>query len=170
MIYASLRFDDGIHVNPDCLQFRGGVLLGVCWQIKVERKRRGSRFAVPEVGFSYTDGALSWVAAFVALSAVVAPTARDFWMFELDVDSAGTFFLSNKVVTFPRAVKVLRICLARSLTEAEADRQVVFRPDQRQEILSAVPRVTMHSCKVTMINAAVHNLDAGASCQHGSRD
>jgi hypothetical protein len=157
LIYASLRFDDGVHVNPDSLQFKGGVLLGICWQTKVERKRRGSRFAVPEVGLSFVDGSLSWLGAFVALSATIASSPRDFWMFELDVDAVGKFALSNRVVTFPRAVKVLRICLARSLSEAETSQQVVFRQDQKDEILAAIPLITMHSCKVTMIDAAVHH-------------
>ena len=157
LIYASLRFDDGLHVNPESLLFKGGVLLGVCWQTQVERKRRGSRFAVPEVGFSYQEGSLSWLAAFVELSAAIAANSRDFWMYELDLSPSGAFSLSDKVVTYPRAVKILKICLARSLTEAEADNQVLCRPDQKDEILKAIPMITMHSCKVTMIDAAVHH-------------
>ena len=40
LIYASLRFDDGIHVAPTSLQMSDDVLLGVVWQTKVDRKRR----------------------------------------------------------------------------------------------------------------------------------
>ena len=56
---------------------------------------------------------------------MLAPGSRDFWMYELDLSPSGVFSLSDKVVTFPRAVKILKICLARSLTEAEADNQVL---------------------------------------------
>ena len=157
LIYASLRFDDGLHVKPESLLFQGGVLLGVCWQTKVERKRRGSKFAVPEVGLSHVEGSLSWLAAFVQLSNDIAAAPRDFWMFELDVSPTGGFTLSNRMITYPRAVKILRICLARSLTEAETAAQVVFRSDQKDEIIQVIPKVTMHSCKVTMIDAAVHH-------------
>ena len=45
VIFASLRFDGTIHVKPDGL-------FGVSWQTKSERKRRGTKFAVPDVAFS----------------------------------------------------------------------------------------------------------------------
>ena len=49
LIYASLRFDDGIHVSPKELSFTEDGLFGVSWQTKVERKRRGTKFVVPIV-------------------------------------------------------------------------------------------------------------------------
>ena len=157
LIYASLRFDDGVHVNPDSLVFKGGVLLGVCWQTKVERKRRGSRFAVPEVGLSYREGSVSWLQAFWDLSARLASANRDFWMFEVDIDPVtNKFFLSNKVVTFTRAVRILRLCLNRSLSEG-AGLQVTIQPAEREEVTKVIPKINMHSCKVTMIDAAVHH-------------
>ena len=52
LIYASLRFDDGIHVAPLSLQMNQDALLGVVWQTKVERKKRGTRFAVPACSMS----------------------------------------------------------------------------------------------------------------------
>ena len=47
LIYSSLRFDDGVHVAPTSLCMTETALLGMVWQTKVERKRRGTRFAVP---------------------------------------------------------------------------------------------------------------------------
>ena len=52
MTYASLRFDDMLHVKPRTLVFNGGVLYGVCWQTKVERRKRGTKFAAPAVSIS----------------------------------------------------------------------------------------------------------------------
>ena len=78
LIYASLRFDDGLHVRPDSLSFKGGVLYGLCWQTKVERHRRGSRFAVPETGYSFQEGHTSWFQAFMEVSEIVPNLDRDF--------------------------------------------------------------------------------------------
>ena len=52
LIFASLRFDDGVHVKPLELSFKDEGLFGVAWQTKVERKRVGTRFVVPRIGFS----------------------------------------------------------------------------------------------------------------------
>ena len=52
MIFASLRFDDAIHVKPHELEMRPEGLFGVSWQTKTERKRRGTKFVVPDVSFS----------------------------------------------------------------------------------------------------------------------
>ena len=60
MVYASLRFDDMLHVKPRTMVFEKGVLYGVCWQTKVERKKRGTKFAAPAVAISdakWFDGA-----------------------------------------------------------------------------------------------------------------
>ena len=52
LIYASLRFDAGVHVAPSSLEMTSEALLGVVWETKVERKRRGTRFAVPACSIS----------------------------------------------------------------------------------------------------------------------
>ena len=52
LIYSSLRFDDGVHVSPMSLQMTEDALLGMVWQTKVERKRKGTRFAVPSCSIS----------------------------------------------------------------------------------------------------------------------
>ena len=50
MIFASLRFDDALHARSAALQFTNGVLYGVRWQTKVERMRRGTKFAIASLG------------------------------------------------------------------------------------------------------------------------
>ena len=44
MIFASLRFDDAIHVKPHEIELKEEGLFGVSWQTKSERKRRGTKF------------------------------------------------------------------------------------------------------------------------------
>ena len=62
MVFASLRFDDAIHVRPCELVMQEEGLFGVAWQTKVDRKRVGTKFAVPAVGFrsSSTQGGAYW--------------------------------------------------------------------------------------------------------------
>ena len=72
MIYASLRFDDAVHVHTDSLHFQEDVLCGLCLQTKVDRKRRGTKFAVASIGVLSLEEVLA-----------VAPHARpwltSFW-------------------------------------------------------------------------------------------
>ena len=79
LIYASLRFDDGIHVSPKELSFTDDGLFGVSWQTKVERKRRGTKFVVPIVSLSGVE----WLA--IGWDLFDAPSLdRDFWMPDLN--------------------------------------------------------------------------------------
>eukprot|EP00434_Breviolum_minutum_P002120 symbB.v1.2.001872.t1/scaffold79.1/size344139/3 len=43
MIFASLRFDDAVHVKPADLQMKDEGMFGIAWQTKVDRRRRGTR-------------------------------------------------------------------------------------------------------------------------------
>ena len=56
MIFASLRFDDAVHVKPADLQMKDEGMFGIAWQTKVDRRRRGTRFVVPSVGFANKSG------------------------------------------------------------------------------------------------------------------
>ena len=47
LIFASLRWDDGRHVSPQSLEFNDDALLGMVWQTKVDRKRRGTTIESP---------------------------------------------------------------------------------------------------------------------------
>ena len=157
LIFGSLRFDDGVHVKPNALEFRDGTLYGVCWQTKVDRTRRGSKFVVPPIGFSQpAPGQESWLSTFVTLSARELPAARDFWMYEVDVASDHSLRFSRKVVTYPRALKVMRHLMRLAIDLAVKDVKDPLPPALAKRLLEDVDRVTMHSCKVTLINAAVH--------------
>ena len=57
-IFASLRFDDAVHVKPHELILTDEGLFGVAWQTKVERKRRGTKFVVPMSASLTLDGCL----------------------------------------------------------------------------------------------------------------
>ena len=46
MVFASLRFDDALHVKPQELVLTDQGLFGIAWQTKVERRRRGTKFVV----------------------------------------------------------------------------------------------------------------------------
>ena len=52
MAYASMRFDDAFHTSPVLITERGGGVELVSWQTRVERKRRGTVFAVGSESFS----------------------------------------------------------------------------------------------------------------------
>ena len=157
MIFASLRFDDALHVRPDSLEFTGGVLFGVCWQTKVDRKRRGSRFAVPQIGLSpVVAGGKAWLQLFLDLSADLAPTVRDFWMYEIDVNRLGQLSLSSKVASYLRCHKILKYLILTAIDEALWEGCELVTAKKEAALRAFVPEVTMHSCKVTMIDAAVH--------------
>ena len=77
MVFASLRFDDAIHVKPHELILTDEGLFGVAWQTKVERKRRGTKFVVLHVGFADSGWLLAGWSIFQLES-----FDRDYWMRE----------------------------------------------------------------------------------------
>lgn len=80
MIFASLRFDDAAHVKPIELSLQDQGLFGVAWQTKVERKRVGTRFVVPKVGFRHSE----WLEVGWELFQSTQPCDRDYWIPELN--------------------------------------------------------------------------------------
>ena len=157
MIYASLRFDDAVHVHTDSLHFQADVLCGLCWQTKVDRKRRGTKFAVASIGVLSLEEVLAvapharpWLTSFWELIQEVAPGSRDFWMFELnDLHSLG-----DGPITYQRSLKVLRSLLLLAVSEVvklEAIKGVDF-----EKLKVLIEEITWHSAKVTMISASVH--------------
>ena len=79
MVFASLRFDDALHVKPQELVLTDQGLFGIAWQTKVERRRRGTKFVVPHVGFK--DSA--WLETGWELLLLENPD-RDYWMRDLN--------------------------------------------------------------------------------------
>jgi hypothetical protein len=152
LVFASLRFNDGVHVKPSSLEVVDHVLFGLCWQTKVERKRRGTKFAVAPVGMISEDEVNDegfafepWLQIFLRLFELHAGGDRDFWMFELV--TSNEFGVGP--ITYHRGLKMLKAVFAEAIIlHAPADRQL--------EIAEVVEALTWHSLRVTLLNAAVH--------------
>ena len=63
-IMASLRFDDLLHSAPELVTLVPGALLGVAWQTKVERARRGTKWAGSRGSFTGIDWMKIWFPLF----------------------------------------------------------------------------------------------------------
>ncbi len=74
MCYASLRFDDALHSPPDLMQLVTGILLGVAWQTKVDRKKRGTRWSASRGSVTGCD----WVEVWFGLLKDSVHTKRDY--------------------------------------------------------------------------------------------
>ena len=138
MTYGSLRFDDMLHVKMSSLEWKDGVLFGSAWQTKVERKRRGTKFAVPAVSLSDKK----WLEAGFDLFKSLVTFDYDFMIFncnswdELLMEPASY----NRFVSLMQ--KAVFIACAKPVEEAltEAD-CLEFKG---------------HTPRVTMINAGSH--------------
>ena len=143
MIFASLRFDDAIHVRPAELVMKEEGLFGVAWQTKVDRKRAGTRFMVPKVGF-HTD---RWLTVGWDLFKRNETMDRDFWIPELNTRSAWL----DPPPTHQRAVAWFRV-FAHQATILNSK----LPKEERAEIIEQLKGITAHSCRVTLLDAAVH--------------
>lgn len=149
MIFASLRFDDAIHVKPHELVWKEQGLYGVAWQTKVDRKRAGTRFIVPDVGFSSE----AWLKCGWDLFHLFWDD-RDYWIEELNTRNE---FLSGHPPTYSRVVQWLKFFCHLAIAMDGTISQ------ENQAALAALSKdLTAHSCRVTMLDAAVH---AGRSAQ-----
>ena len=144
LIYASLRFDDGVHVAPLSLQITEDALYGVVWQTKVERKRRGTRFAAPRCSLSGID----WLKIGWELFAPFR-TDRDFFIWDLKTDVEFT----EAPVTYTRGLAWLKHILMKGVSQlAVAGKAGV---NEAAELKAAVRPVTWHSMRVTFLSEAV---------------
>ena len=142
MVYASLRFDDAIHVKPSELIMQEEGLFGVAWQTKVERKRAGTRFMVPKVGFKHDR----WLETGWDLF-LTTERDRDFWIPELNTRNS----FMNTAPTHTRSVQWLRAFTHQvTLTRTDIPQLERFALCERCKSLTA------HSCRVTLLDAAVH--------------
>ena len=87
MVYGSLRFDDALHVCPAELQFRDGNLRGRVWQTKVDRKRKGTVFVVPNVSLTSTP----WLVQWYNFSVELLSEEADFWLPHTEVVVKGSY-------------------------------------------------------------------------------
>ena len=144
MIYSSLRFDDAMHVVPEALAMKDEALYGVVWQTKVERQKKGTRFAVAKVSVSgeewMEDG---WSAASFEMD------DRDYFMKELE--SAERF--CDRPATYQRSVLWLRYVLTTAASD-DLKRGLISPPDLKGH-LQLIQEITWHSCRVTLLSAAV---------------
>ena len=142
-VFASLRFDDAIHVRPDELEMMEEGLFGIAWQTKVERKRAGTRFMVPKVGFLQA----TWLEVGWELFQQDAPFDRDYWVPELNT----TEDFKSEAPTYQRTVQWLRY-FARNAS----DRREQIGLEERHRDAVLINQLTAHSCRVTLLDAAVH--------------
>lgn len=143
MVYASLRFDDAVHVNPKELIMMEEGLFGIAWQTKVDRKRAGTRFMVLKVGFKES----SWLEVGWGLMKYALPDDRDFWVPELNTVEA----FKEHAPTYQRTVQWLRY-FARNASDR---RQGVDSKTIHEDAVT-ISKLTSHSCRVTLLDAAVH--------------
>ena len=142
----SLRWDDGRHVAPHSLELNDDALLGMVWQTKVDRKRRGTRFAVPKCSLS---GA-SWLEIgwhrFKEFS-----SDRDFFMW--DLKSAEEF--DTVPISYSRSLAWLKFCMVKAveLTVEKGHLEQVIA----NELAVGIQGVSWHSMRVTLLDAAVKN-------------
>ena len=144
MIFASLRFDDAIHVKPFELEMRDEGLFGVAWQTKVERKRVGTRFVVPKVGFRRSE----WLETGWTLfkeSRFMAD--RDYWIPELNARDE----FKNEPPTYPRSLQWMKYLSRRAIDQAHW-----LSSEEQVQCARVINTLTIHSCRVTLLDAAVH--------------
>ena len=142
MIFASLRFDDAIHVKPQELIMTDEGLFGVAWQTKVERKRRGTKFVVPHVGFRNSG----WLEMGWMILQDEDPD-RDFWIPELNTRHK----FGDIPPTYQRSLQWLKF-----LTKLAVNRHYTGSEDVIKGIIGKIPKLTAHSARVTLLDAAVH--------------
>eukprot|EP00435_Cladocopium_sp_Y103_P055182 s631_g18.t1 len=144
LIYASLRFDDGVHVSPTSLHMTEGALMGVVWQTKVDRKRRGTRFAVPACSISGTE----WLKMGWEIFQPMV-TDRDYFIGELKNEKE----FNPAPITYSRGLSWLKSFMLHGLMEARTLKLVEV--NELSDLEAAVREVTWHSMRVTMLSEAV---------------
>ena len=146
MICGSLRFDDACHVDPKTLQLTNEALYGVVWQTKTERKRRGTKFAVPLIGISGKP----WLETGWTEFKKVEPLDRDFFIPEVDDE----FSFLSEPPTYARSLFWLRFTIVKAVETAVQTKALKTR--DAQLLLPYHKAVSWHSCRVTMLSLAVH--------------
>eukprot|EP00435_Cladocopium_sp_Y103_P002058 s5775_g1.t1 len=142
MVFASLRFDDATHVKPAELVMQEEGLFGVAWQTKVERRRRGTKFVVPKVGFRDSG----WLEEGFTLLLLEDPD-RDFWIRDLNT---RTEFRSAPA-SYQRSLQWLKFFARHVVYQHQMGTEAEIRA-----LVEKVGKITAHSARVTLLDAAVH--------------
>eukprot|EP00438_Fugacium_kawagutii_P023814 Skav204935 [mRNA] locus=scaffold2514:68997:87350:+ [translate_table: standard] len=129
-------------VNNGCKTAKG--LLGVVWQTKVDRRRRGTRFAVPRCSLSGSDWVLLGWKAFQPFR-----SDRDFLLWDLQ-DSKN---FSKVPISYTRGLAWLKFFLLEALQDAAAAGAVLT--NEVKSLEQIIPTVTWHSMRVTFLAEAV---------------
>ena len=141
MTYSSLRFSDMLHTKPETLVYNKGVLYGSCWRTKVERKKRGTKFAVPDVAITKKP----WLTEGLMIFNEIAPAKSDFMIYHLE--DWGT--ISNAPMEYGTFVKFMRSAILFAWHKAY--------PEGHPDIALDATKFTGHSARVTMIDAGSHS-------------
>jgi len=141
MTYSSLRFSDMLHTKPETLVYNKGVLYGSCWRTKVERKKRGTKFAVPDVAITKKP----WLTEGLKIFEEIAPAKSDFMIYHLE--DWGT--ISNAPMEYGTFVKFMRSAILFAWHKAY--------PEGHPDIALDATKFTGHSARVTMIDAGSHS-------------
>ena len=135
-----MRFDDALHTCPSTVCLRDERLHLTAWQTKVDRVRRGTRYAVTKASLGQED----WVTTgYGCWFTVVTDDYRagDHWLYDV-----GDFNCFNpNVITNDVFVTALR----RVFYEAT----MKFAPEsQREALVNGIKDVTGHSLRATVVN------------------
>ena len=145
MIFGSLRFDDACHVDPSTLNMTNEGLFGVVWQTKTERKRKGTKFAVPLVGLTGHP----WLETGWEEFKKIEPQRRDFFLPELDTEEK----LTKVPPTYQKSLAWLRYVIVQALRVAVEKKKI--KQEDMSRVLPFYKVVTWHSCRVTLLSLAV---------------
>jgi hypothetical protein len=109
---ASLRFDDLMHTAPEIVVLVAGALMGVSWQTKVERARRGTKWAMSRGSFG---GDYDWVRDWFNLFQTTLAAPRDFFMPAPTRDMCG---FHSAPLGYPQAVAIYQSLMFEAGVEA----------------------------------------------------
>ena len=141
MTYSSLRFSDMLHTKPETLVYNRGVLYGSCWRTKVERRKRGTKFAVPDVAITKKP----WLTTGLKIFEEIVPEKKDFMIFDME----GWSTLVNAPMEYGKFVKRLRTVVHYAWNQVY--------PDGHPEVTLNEEDFTGHTPRVTMIDAGSHS-------------
>ena len=144
LIYSSLRFDDGVRVSPMSLQMTEDALLGMVWQTKVERKRRGTRFAVPACSVSEARWLEEGWMTFQQFK-----SDRDYFLWDLQDEK--TF--GPAPISYARSLAWLKHFILLAIVEASKVGSISL--NELEQLQKVADEITWHSMRVTLLSEAV---------------
>ena len=149
LIYASLRYDDGIHVRTNSLAVRERTLHGHSWQTKTSQKTREAvAFAIPDTCLKH-----KWLLPGWAKFQWLLPGGRDFWVPRLTTEANGSIaFRTDEVPTFETSLTALRAFLHMHVVAPSAGLEL-------REIRPAM--VAVPTTMVTSLRSASPSMSSG---------